>query len=619
MSLLEPRPGNPGLAQPGEARSGLVETGLRGLDEGASGAWRPALLTFFVLLWWLGCFYLHGDLGRYSDDWSLAIIDPITREPVWGSWPFERSYFWRPLLQLYLHYMLQVLWHSMWIFHLCNVLWHGATAVLVYVLSRRLTGSRQGAAAAGLLFLLFPFQYEVIFWSTAMTTGIPTGLWLLLALWFTRFARGGGGGAWGVAGAGVFTFGIACWYEQPGALVGSFPFLYMALRKAGEPLGRSALRLAGLLAACGAGLLIYILLLRATAPASVRGGAQSFVTLSEAPARFKEMWVGLTFSYTSRLADAFIGGLLAGWARLGSAWGMAAVGTVAVAGGLLLQVWMRERPARGPGHETRTGWLLAFAVSAIVCAWIPVLLIRGQIVEPRMMYAASVGLCIGVAVLLGMLLRASEGWRFGGLVRGSTGVLVVLGAWMGAVSLVGWQSSMQARTRADAAQTQQLANLYADVPPGTVFVAVRDDFRAGKTGRGFFDLVLLSWVATSWTTTPALQQAFGRDDVFATTSNHWVAPPFADVTEHGLRFTTGLPAAAGKADPAGGIWLEWARVIPYAISAEGKVVPVHTLMITQKGRAEFEVQGHRGLAGKEGQEGVDVARLELPAAAGDTK
>jgi len=581
------------LAGPGYAEQAMTRY-LNSAEARHGWKWPVGFAAYFIALWWLGCFYLHGNLGAYSDDWSLAIVDPVTGESQWGLWPFERNYFWRPLLQLFVHYGFLLLWQHLWLFHLLNVTLHAAAALLVYRLMRRLCSSPHGPAAGAFVFLLFPFHYEVIFWSTAMTTGIPTGLWLLLALWFCDYAAQEKRTRWWhIPLAGLFTFMIVCWYEQPGALVGAFPWLYMALRPRGEAMVRSMVRIALVLVACGVGLLTYIILLRYTAPVSVRGGSGSFIGVHEIATRWGEMWPALRWYHTARLSDAFFGGLHTGWLTLSTPLGAAAAGAVAICGGLWLWAWIGEPaearsvdPAARRERTVRSAWALLFGASAVVCAWVPVFPIRGQSLEPRMSYAAAVGLATLMAVTVDSVLRLAKSVRGGQLLSGAIGLTIAIVAWISSLSLLGWQRSMQVRSQADAQQTRELAALYKDAPPLTVFVAVEDSFRAGTTGRGFFDLVLLSWVATSWSTNPALQHAFRRTDVFATSCNFWVPPPFAEVDEHGFRYISGLPAAAGGLSSLGGCRIEWSRVIPYSVDKDGHIVPIRELVLTRAGMAD---------------------------------
>lgn len=77
-----------------------------------------------------------------------------------------------------------------WVFHLTNVLLHGACALLVWALARRVTGNLILATAAGLFFALHPLNVETVAWLNGrmmlLSTAFLLGGLLLLELFRTR-------------------------------------------------------------------------------------------------------------------------------------------------------------------------------------------------------------------------------------------------------------------------------------------------------------------------------------------------------------------------------------------------------------------------------------------------
>jgi hypothetical protein len=570
---------------------------------------------FFGAAWFLGCFYHLGDLGRYSDDWAFADVDPVTHLARWGGTPFERHYFWRPALQAFLHYAFLILWHHMWIFHLMNVACHAAIAAGVYWLSRRLGSSPHASAAAAFVFLLFPFQYEVIFWSTAMTSAVPAGLMIVLCGIVIFHARSTGADWRRLGLMSVLMFFAACWYEQPCAIAAGFPFLYMASRQE-EPLARSLRRIAAMMIACGVPLVAYILLLRYTAPASARGGAGSFVTLDELPKRLESLVPAFSWYFSARLRNAYLGGLTTGMRELVTIRGAIMAATVGILGGCWLVEWI-SRPvppiptltAERARARARAAWGFAFALAACLSVWLPIIPIRNQILEVRLAYCMCIGLALAIAFLLDFLGRLTRKLRVFPLLHTAVGGAVVVLVWVSSVAMLGWQSVIRTRTAIDAVQTRELAERFASVPPGTVFLLLRDDYRAGATGRLAFDWPPLGWTSASWSSTPAIRWAMKRNDVVASAINIWVPPPFRDPDDAGIVYTGGLtPIASVKSDPKGHLLIRWDLMVPYYIDAQGRVNPVREVHVFSTSTPKVVV-GRATLVGADAKERFN---LELP-------
>lgn len=596
-----------------------------GRDGAISGGPRLGVagVLFFVMVWWVGCFFYWGDLGAYSDDWSLARIDVITGESTMWRWPFEREYFWRPLLQLFLTIMFGAFWEHMSLFHLANVTLHAGSAVALYRLCRGMGLGRHGSYAAALVFLLFPYQYEVIFWSTAMTTGIAT----FVCMWLTSCVMEYGKGAekWaGVRGLlklSAVTFFMVCWYEQPGAVALALPMVYMAVKLSGEGLYESGARVVKMCLAIGTPMIVYIGLLVGTAPRGTRGGNESYITLSGVPARIEELLRDLPWYAMYNVKEGFLGGLSFGWKVLGESGGLNGVlilGLMGIVGGLLVLAFRDEAQRRewtmrygsvaidhgssrvggkragaeGKGSaKPRLRWIFAFACVVVVGSIVPVFPMRGQILEPRLSSYACIGLGVGVACCVEWAMRVSWGRAWWPLVRGSVGIGIVLAGILGSVSMLGAQGAMRNRTMADQKQATQLGELGKNALPGTVFLALDDQYLPTRTGYLAFDRRLSAWLMATWSARPVIRNAMKRWDVSASSRNMWRDLEMANCDEEGFTYTSNWPGAGEKVP--GGTRLTWDVCVPFVVQADGNVLLVETVVVKRPDGSVLEVTPRR--------------------------
>ena len=73
--------------------------------------------------------------------------------------------------------------------HLTNVLLHAASAILLFLLLRQMTGDLWPSAFVATLFAIHPLRAESVAW-VAERTDVLSGVFFMLTLWaFTRYAR----------------------------------------------------------------------------------------------------------------------------------------------------------------------------------------------------------------------------------------------------------------------------------------------------------------------------------------------------------------------------------------------------------------------------------------------
>ena len=536
-----------------------------------------AARAFPALVWFLATFSLLGTLGRYTDDYALSGRDPVLGAMNWAASPFERSYFWRPLLQVSLHYGQGLLWNHWPVLHLLCALSHGLTALALFAVLRRLILSPLAAGLGALLWMVMATHYEVAFWFTAITTGIPAGLAMVLVLIMIRWARGGGRGL--VVAMGVLGFVIPCWYEQPSMVVAALPLAYLAACPEGEPWRRRLTRALVPTVICGLAVVVYVALLVGTAPTTVRGGAGSFVRSAEVPGRLSEFAGQMRWMFGTIVPASVAAGFRNGWQVLGEGpiWRIALLALAA----LTAWPWVARGAAvapTAPVHPVRRGVVVAMGLVVFATGWLPMIPVRGQIAETRMLYFPALGASIALAAALDGVLAALAGRRRARVAIGVGGAVCVLA---GSVSLFGWQAAMRERGRTDAAQLDALRRTFPAPPPDAVFVPLDDAYRPMRTGT-VADHLLVGWTGTPWSAPKALQHAYGRIDVHSTSKGNWETVRVTHVDETGFVFGGELSPKAGDAVP-GGTRVPWSRAIPYMIAPDGRVLPVARIVVRRGG------------------------------------
>jgi hypothetical protein len=97
-----------------------------------------------------------------------------------------------------------------WFFHLSSMLWAGATAGFVYLLTVGLTGRRLIGIAAGALFVVHPVHVETIVWVSSRKDLVAAAFALPAVLtWLEYRKRGRQGRAWYVASVIFFILAVA--------------------------------------------------------------------------------------------------------------------------------------------------------------------------------------------------------------------------------------------------------------------------------------------------------------------------------------------------------------------------------------------------------------------------
>ncbi len=492
----------------------------------------PALLC--LLLGYLSVW----QRGLYLDDYinRNAAINPLT-----GQWrplgdPFRIPYFpTRSLTWLLVTTLAGLAPAHELLVRIGLAAGAGLNALLLGWLAYRLLGSRLAAVVAGWLVLMPIFAQEVVLWigSSGYLLAAAFMLLFLHACWSALTHRCGFL-LWLALASLAFLGSLLC-VEALVATLGLVPLLALA---AGARSGHLALW-----------------------QRAMRGGALVVAPLLAGTALYRLIYYGSSYVASRGGLDLSPGGLVMRaqgvlaalvWKTVAPGWGLAllaegftlGVGVVVhtpVAAALFvltvaaaiftLATWPADREAAQAdawrhGLVAATG--LAWAVGTLL---LPVSLVPGQMLEPRLLYFPMAGLALAVGATLSWLAQRLRRPLAERTVLAITGLLL-LGA---TLCLAGDARAYAARSALD---QQQLAAFLralppADLPPDVFLVAVDTDERLAGVGDPLAQ-TLTGVFETPWSAYGALTAAYRRPDLWLITGSRWAPPRFAYLGGHKL-------------------------------------------------------------------------------------
>lgn len=579
-------------------------------------------LCFPVALLLFATWFFGGDLGWWSDDYWHNQRDPVTGEVA--GLTIRRGFFLRPLFYVIVPALTTLAWHHDWIAHGVQAAAHAGVVLLLWRFMLTLGLSGRASAAAAMLFMVFPPQFEAVFWVAALPTVLAAGV--MLGIFFLTVAWARGCGWWTVAVMPALAFALCCLNEQPAAGIVALPLVYLA---AG---GRVGWRMLLPAAACGAAAVAYIALVRLEAPPGSRGSAENLVTWAGLPERVDYfttvLWRRLYMRNFAR------GALGLGWEQvraagwIGWVWGVVLVGTGAVwvkgwvRGGVRFHqcgVSRREPGTRrlgredprnealtagedagtspgGRGGTARAARLLLGPV-VFLTGCLPILVLANYDPDSRTRYWPCVGLAVLIAAMGTALGRA---WPRGR----AAGAATRAGLWVAGVSLlgvlltfatvmVGVQAAFRSRQAMDRDQGAQLRRLVPDPVPYTFFVPMNIENVAADTGSPVFDRHLRSVWEFPWTTPSYIQRVYGREDVRCGYWRHWTpGEPVVGADARGIHYKDTLGPRFPEIAP-GVRLIPWERAVVFTVDRAGTVRLV-TRVVPANGPA-FDVPQAEGL------------------------
>ena len=543
--------------------------------------------AFPVVLWLFATFFFLGRLGKWLDDYWLGLRDPVTGAyelPLWpwDTWPF----FYRPLHLFFVHYAQTLLWHHDWANHLINVLSHGLVVFLLWRFLRAHTRTGQAATVAAIAFLVYPLGYEVIFWPAAVNASIATATFLLLAMMYVGYVRAGGGPAllWLMA---MVAFSIPCWNEQPATGIAALGLLGWAVAPRRESVEERVRRCLAPVILGGLACVIYIVLVQATAPAGARGSEGSLAPWSHLPARIADVYREVTHKkmFGEWTRHIVLGGLSQGWAVLARPPSWLWLALLVPTTLLWLRRWMgREVIVRDDRDSlTRPAGVFAFGLGLFLIAWLPVALLKAQIVEPRICYFPALGLAVAGAMVIDQLGVWLAPYRAScALFKGVVGVALLAWALPSALAMVGVQDALRKRYRLDRREMDQLKAMVPDPPAGTVFVPlhIEDMGLAASTGYSNFDKFAVGALGTPWSAKSIIDWTYGRDDLYCTARSWWQPLALRALNARTAWYPL-MPGPRRSSHPAGGPRISWSRMVPFVVDAKGQVHLVSLIRVTR--------------------------------------
>ena len=181
---------NHDLPRPEKTAPEVVASSIRG--EAAPKTWDCSIVTVVavcgLLLAAVGLVFgqtIQHEFVNYDDDQYVYENPPIARglTMLGIEWSFTHSHVgnWHPLTSI--SHMLDCQFYGLWPggHHLTNVLLHGATAVLLMLVLRRLTGRLWPSALVAALFAVHPLRVESVAW-VAERKDVLSGLLFMLTL-----------------------------------------------------------------------------------------------------------------------------------------------------------------------------------------------------------------------------------------------------------------------------------------------------------------------------------------------------------------------------------------------------------------------------------------------------
>lgn len=402
-----------------------------------------------LLTLWLGMFPNGGVHGLNSDDYAQKAWAFDVERGGWALQTRPEDPYFRPLHGLLTPNLVNAVpAHELPL----RIAWagvHVVNALLLGALAYRLTQSPLAFVGAAGLFLMPLIAYEVLLWHAASVPYLSASLALLVAL-HAALSAGRRPWYWGISAFCLLL--VPLFHEGLAHLVVLFPVVaWVAFSESSAEIRwRNVRRMAVF---TGLALLAYGLYMKLVLSHSwqvtARGG---WVTSPYEMLRVRLPEVFYQFVrdiLRRRVVDILVGHAVSlGWQTwTASVWGVALlIGWVGLAGGFIATAPL-------PVHSRRYRALALVGVAWAILSFSPILLVKMQWVDIRMLYLPWAGLALVVGAVLGALPRR-------GLARLG---LVTLAGWtlVNALGMAGTTRAYQARWEMD---QRQLAALQAVVP-----------------------------------------------------------------------------------------------------------------------------------------------------------
>jgi hypothetical protein len=563
-----------------------------------------ARVAFPVALLLFAGLFFGGQLGWWSDDHWHNLRDPVTDE-IRGL-ILHRGFFLRPLFYSLVPALTTSLWHHDGQAHAIQIVSHGLAVVLLWRLLRMLGIGDRAAGAAALLFMLYPGQFEALYWFAALPTSMSSAAMLVVMMLAVGVARGRFG-VWAVGAMAGLTFVSCCLNEQPASVAGVLPLLAWSARRSNDASPRRledtrggarrtwarTLAPAAVCVLSGA-LYLAIVMLDPRAPKDARGQVASLVPLDrvwERTGHFADLlWRRVL------LKNWASGALREGWAQVRErgAWAWLALAGLMALG--VAWAWAgsdRAGDARAevPATANRTGRrldLVALGLAVCLVGWLPIWVVWSYAPDSRCRYWPGIGLAMIIAAAIDRAARSQALRARGRIVAARLGLggLLVLCALM----LVGAQTGLRNRWRMDVAEGEALRRLVPDPAPYTMFVPVFLRQQALASGAPVLDTHFRSVWEFPWTVPVFIERVYRREDVRCGYWRRWMpTDPVVGGDRDGLHYNDAL-GPRFPALPDGTHLIPWDRAVVFTVG-EDRVLRVATRVILERaGEADVVIE-----------------------------
>lgn len=473
--------------------------------------------------------------GSYLDDYSnkAMAIDTVTGvwRPVWSGTRIP-TFPVRILSWMVNTSFAGLLPTHEFVVRAVSALGFGADACLLGWLVHRLLASQLAGVISTWLFLMPMYAYEMVLWAGAAAGMLGVCLALLfLHSFLTALSGSKTRHRWAVLG--TVAFGVMVLFGEPFISVVVFlPILALSIGVrhqnvgCGTALKRSVYLLMWPLAVAG---VAYALLYTQSSLVAGRGGFD--VSLSGV--------VGRSIGYFDRLL----------WMTLSPDWGQRLTkDALDIGASVLIQSWegmilfltanalalLTVLSWRSREREYLSGYKVGLVVFCGGITWFtvsllfPSVLVKGQILEYRLLYFPTAGLGVAGASLVWMVTKCFRSEVLARLFIAIVGVFLLLNT----VGMLGFAKSLAARSELD---RKQIAALVQALPsewlPENSYVVPFDTEENLFAREYSVSLLLVGVFETSWSARAALNEAYGRSDLQAITSNRWVGMRLSNVTQ----------------------------------------------------------------------------------------
>ena len=213
--------GSPAACSPEKADAGHLKT--------------LAICVFFTAIIWavfgqtLHHQFVNLDDNEYVYD-NLHVTGGLTWDGI--SWAFTHTWAhnWHPLTWLSLMLDDQVYGLEPGGYHLTNIFLHGATAILLFIVLRQMTGFLWRSAFVAALFAVHPLHVESVAWVSERKDVLSALFFMLALLCYAKYVTRG---AWRVPGSGDVTPPVT---RHPSRPYYAFALLFFALGLMSKPM-----------------------------------------------------------------------------------------------------------------------------------------------------------------------------------------------------------------------------------------------------------------------------------------------------------------------------------------------------------------------------------------------